>query len=170
MIIFFTQMIQMITRIQEKPKKYAMRKETREINLLENESKLKIEIGTMVKSAAKVAAGVATGGVGAVMGLVDSLKDVAAEMSFGSEESEKKIRKHRSDNDCYFFLEIVYSSKEKHSGFATFKKTELQVDGKIYVTYMEALDEAAKQELQALTAENAASAIDYIKTAIQDEK
>ena len=106
-----------------------MRKETKAFNLSESETKIKVQVGTLVKVAATVAAGAATGGVAPTMGLVDALKGVELEMSFGKSESDKEIVKHLSGTNRYMFLKIVYSSTTETSGCPGFKKTTVEVEG-----------------------------------------
>ena len=149
---------------------FRQRTDTKVLDLREEEAALKVQIGTMVKAAATVAAGVATGGGGSAMGLVDSLKGVELEMSFGKSEGEKEIVKHQSDDSRYLFLKITYSSKKKNVGVLGFRKTELEVKGEIYVAYMEGLNEAGRREVQALAAENAASAMCVIRSNIKEKK
>lgn len=149
---------------------FMLNKESKALDIKEKAVNVKLQVGKIVKVAVIAAAGAATGGIGAAMCLVDALRGVELEMSFSESEEQKEITKHRSDNNRYLFLHIVYSSKKtKRSGLGL-KKTTLQVKGNIYVTYMEGLNELAKRKLQELTTENADAAIDFIRNTIRYEK
>lgn len=154
---------------EEKPQ-FTMRKEIKALDLKEEEMNVKVQVGTLVKAAATVAAGAATGGIGATMGLVDALKGVELEMSFGKSKSNKDIVKHYSDNDHYLFLKIEYSSTKKKTGVLGFRKTKIEVTGTIYVAYMEALNEPGRRRVQALTKDNADSVFDFVRDNIRDQK
>jgi len=128
-----------------------------------------VQVGKLVKLAADAAAGAATGGLTAAMGLVDSLKGVEMDMTFSKSDCKKRIVKHECGDNQYMFLKIVYLTTREKSGCIGFKRSSLKVTGTIYVTYMEGINESGKVKLQALSAKNADAAIEFIENDIANE-
>merc|ERR1712013_584729 len=142
------------------------------LNIQESAAEVHIHVGKVLKAASIVAAGVATGGVGAVAltsTLAKSLKNFEIDLSFSERAEEKKTTKFLSDQGRVLFIEAKYTVESRTVGCMCWKTTELLLTGSLKVTYMEGEDIEGIAQLYALTAKNVASSIEHIVAVVAKE-
>merc|ERR1712129_268149 len=152
---------------------YKMHRETKELDMQKDEMTLKVDVGKLAKAAAVTAAGVATGGVGAVAltaTMADSLKNFEINPSYSNEKVYREKSQHFCDDGKYVFIEANYSVESVKVGFMCFATSEVKVKGSLYVTYMEGKNASGMFELSKLTGINADATMSHIRTAIKNGK